>query len=58
MGHSILVAAYYILDREVPYEDPGAEFFVRRHPEAQTRKLIRQLNALGYTVTLNPLEAA
>ena len=58
VGHSILVAAYHILERGVPYEDPGAEFFVRRHPEAQARKLIRQLNALGYTVTLNPLEAA
>ena len=58
VGHSILVDAFYILARGVPYDDPGAEFFIRRRPEAQTRKLISQLNALGYTVTLNPLQAA
>src|SRR2546427_1253084 len=58
VGHSILVDAFYILSRGVPYDDPGAEYFIRRRPEAQTRKLISQLNALGYTVTLNPPQAA
>jgi transposase len=58
VGHSMLVAMYCMLDRHVPYDDPGGDYFIRRRPEAQTRKLIAQLNALGYTVTLNPLEAA
>ncbi len=57
-GHSILVAAYHMLDKGVPYQDLGADWFVRRRPEAQTRKLISQLNALGYSVTLNPIQAA
>jgi transposase len=58
VGHSILVAAYHILDRGVPYRDLGADWFVRRRPEAQARKLVSQLNTLGYQVTLNPIQAA
>lgn len=57
VGHSILVAAYHILDRQVPYEDLGADWFVKRRPEVQTRKLIKQLNDLGYRVTLDPIAA-
>ena len=58
VGHSILVAAYHILDRGVPYQDLGADWFARRRPQAQVRKLISQLNTLGYQVTLNPIQAA
>lgn len=57
VGHSILVAAFHILDKQVPYQDLGADWFVKRRPEAQTRKLIQQLNSLGYRVTLDPLTA-
>jgi transposase len=58
VGHSILVAVYHILDRHQPYQDLGADWFVRRRPEAQARKLISQLNTLGYQVTLDPIQAA
>ena len=58
VGHSILVAAFHVLDKQVAYQDLGADWFVKRRPEAQTRKLIQQLNTLGYTVTLNPIQAA
>jgi transposase len=58
VGHSILVAAFHILDKGVPYEDLGSDWFVHRRPEAQARKLISQLNTLGYTVTLTPIQAA
>jgi transposase len=59
VAHSILVAAYHILDRMVPYEDLGGDWFVRRHsPEQHARRLVRQLAALGYEVELNELEEA
>ncbi|MGH2528755.1 MAG: hypothetical protein ACRDH0_05395 [Actinomycetota bacterium] len=59
MGHSILVAAYHILDRRQPYTDLGADYFVHRHdPERHANRLARQLRALGYDVTLEPVEAA
>ncbi len=58
VGHSILVAAFHILDKGVPYQDLGSDWFVRRRPEAQARKLVSQLSALGYAVTLSPIPAA
>src|SRR6266542_4432718 len=59
VGHSILVAAYHILDRGVPYEDLGADYFLHRHdPERHANKLVRQLRALGYEVKIEPVEAA
>jgi transposase len=56
--HSILVAAFHILAGGVPYDDLGADWFQRRRPEAHARRLARQIEVLGYSVTLAPLEAA
>jgi len=58
VGHSILVAYFYIIQNEVPYRELGPDWFARRRPEAQARKLIRQLNVLGYAVSLTPIQAA
>lgn len=59
VGHSILVAAYYILERRQPYTDLGADYFVRRFdPKRHADKLVRQLQAIGYKVSLEPVEAA
>ncbi len=53
VAHSILVSAFHILDLMVPYQDLGADWFVRRHsPERHARKLVGQLAALGYEVAL------
>lgn len=59
LEHSILVAAYHILDRGVPYTDLGGDWFLRRHdPERHARHLARQIEALGFQVTLSPVVAA
>lgn len=58
VAHSILVAAFHILDRRVPYKDLGPDWFARRRPEAHARRLARQIEALGYQVTLQPRAAA
>jgi hypothetical protein len=50
----MLVAVFHILDRLVPYQDLGDDWFIRRHsPERHVRKLVNQLAGLGYEVTLN-----
>jgi transposase len=56
--HSILTAAWHMLAHDVDYHDLGGDYFLRRDPERATRRAINQLNRLGYTVTLNPVEAA
>ena len=54
VAHSILVAVFHILDRLVPHQDLGDDWFIRRHsPERHVRKLVNQLAGLGYEVTLN-----
>lgn len=59
VGHSILVIAYHVLDRRQPYTDLGGDYFVSRLSEqAHTRRLVRQLEALGHKVTIEPATAA
>jgi transposase len=55
VAHSILVAAYYILRDELPYDELGGDYFVRREDQERlTRRLVRQLEKLGQVVTLEP----
>lgn len=59
LEHSILVAIFYMFDRDQPYHDLGADYFIRREdPHRRARKLIRQLEAIGYTVHAEPTAAA
>jgi transposase len=53
VGHSILVVAYHMLTRHQPYHDLGADYYLRRDEQAHARRLVRQLQRLGYDVTLN-----
>ncbi|MDA8038664.1 MAG: transposase [Actinomycetota bacterium] len=50
--HSILVAAFHVLDRRVPYQDLGADWFQKRRPDAYARRLARRIEALGYRVDI------
>jgi hypothetical protein len=40
------------------YNDLGSDYFTRQNPDRQTRRLVRQLQALGHSVTLEPREVA
>jgi transposase len=50
--HSILTAVWHMLKTGETYGDPGGDFFARRDPERTRKRLITQLERLGYTVTL------
>jgi len=54
VAHSILVAAFHMLQRDQPYHDLGADWHVRRNAEAHQRRLVHQLEQLGHHVTLTP----
>src|SRR5215216_294121 len=54
VAHSILVAAYWMLKRDEPYHDLGADRHRRRNDQAHTRRLVAQLEHLGHTVIINP----
>jgi transposase len=57
--HTIICACWHMLTTGELYRDLGGNYFRRRDPERQTRRLIAQLEALGHTVILQeaPLAA-
>jgi transposase len=58
VGHSILTAAWHMLQTGELYNDLGGDYFTRQNPDRTTKRLIRQLEALGHHVTLEPREVA
>jgi hypothetical protein len=47
VAHSMLVSAYYMLERDEPYRDLGTDWFDKRHSDAHTRRLVAQLPPQG-----------
>jgi transposase len=58
IAHSILTAAWHMLTNGECYTDPGADRFTRIHPTRAKNNAIKQLNNLGYDVTITPATAA
>jgi transposase len=56
VGHTILVAAYYILKDEVEYHDLGGDHFDRLRRERTVSHLVSRLQRLGYHVALEAIE--
>jgi transposase len=55
--HSIICACWHMLGTGELYRDLGGEYFQRRDPERATKRLVRQLEALGHSVTLEAVAA-
>jgi transposase len=53
VGHTILIAAYHMLRDGVTYNELGPDWFDRLSPDQHARRLARQIEALGYTVTIS-----
>jgi len=57
--HDILVAYLHIVRDQVPFRELGPDWQKKRSsPEHRSRRLQRQIEALGYKVTLEEGEAA
>jgi transposase len=55
VGHTLLVIIWHVLHNEVDYIELGADFLDgRKDTKQRERYLIRQLEALGHKVTLDP----
>jgi len=57
VGHSILVIAYHLLRDGAEYRDLGPHYFDERERHTIERRLVHRLEALGYTVALEPRAA-
>jgi transposase len=54
VGHQILEIAYYVMRDGVTYREFGADYFQRRDRDRTVRRHIKQLEALGYVVNVQP----
>jgi transposase len=52
VGHQILEISYYVMSTGVTYEELGSDYFDKRHAERAVKRHIRQLEALGFHVTI------
>lgn len=55
-AHTLIVIIWHVLAYSTAYRDLGSDYFTRRidNPQTRTRQLIRELEALGHKVTLEP----
>jgi len=58
VGHSILVAVYYILKKHECYKDLGHDYLDLRNQRYLTKHLVKRLEGLGHKVSLEPVAAA
>jgi transposase len=56
--HSMVVAYWHMFTTGETYRDLGGDYYRKRDPERQTRRLVAQLEALGHKVTLEALPQA
>ncbi|KPV54797.1 transposase [Kouleothrix aurantiaca] len=54
LGHTILVIIYHILTRREPYRELGVSYFDELDRQRVEQRLVRRLERLGYTVSLQP----
>jgi transposase len=52
IGHQILEIAFYVMRDGLDYRELGADYFDRRHAERAARRHVRQLETLGFRVTI------
>ncbi len=57
VAHHLLVTAYYLIKNATSYEDLGAGYLDQRRKNAVQRSLIKRLESLGLTVTVEPISA-
>ena len=53
-GHQILEIAYYVMRDGITYHELGADYLQRRDRDRTVRRHVKQLEALGYVVTVEP----
>ena len=58
VGHSILVIVRHLLSTGETYNDLGGDYFdKRRNSHTYQRRLVKQLENMGRTVTIEPTAA-
>jgi len=56
--HHLLIVIYHVLQEQEPYHELGPNYYRPQDPQRRARRHVRQLEELGYTVSITPTEAA
>jgi transposase len=54
--HATIISIWHMLTAGQPYQNLGADYCIRRDPEATKRRIIRQANDMGLTARFEPIE--
>jgi transposase len=54
VARAILITAYHLLARGIPYREAGPDYFDKRHADRVKRHAIQTLERQGYRVVLEP----
>lgn len=54
VAHAILINAYHLLARKTTYQEPGSDYYDRRHTDRVPHHAINTLERQGYRVVLEP----
>jgi transposase len=52
VAHALLVTVYHVLARQTAYQEPGVDYYDRRHTQRVTRRAVDTLERQGFRVTL------
>jgi transposase len=55
VAHTLLIIAYYVAQRQCPYQELGGDYFDRLNADTLQNRLVKKLKTLGYEVTLTPI---
>ena len=58
LERALLTVIWTMLTTGAFYEERGPDWHARQHPQRLKNQALRQLNALGYNVTIEPRGAA
>jgi transposase len=56
--HTLLTLVWTMLTEGTHYDEPGPDYYSRRNPDRAKKHAIKQLETLGYNVTVEPRQAA
>ena len=48
----MVVIADHLMQRKEPYRELGGDYFDKQRPDATAQRLVKRLERLGYSVTL------
>jgi transposase len=54
VAHRILTISWHIIGEDKTYQEIGANYYERQHPDRSARRLVRRLQQLGFDVDAKP----